>query len=186
MGEKQEKSDEKITSLIQAGNINLFEILVLRYEKKIMRYGRKFLSNYEDIEDTVQEIFLKTYKNIKSFDTKRKFSTWLYRIAHNEFVNVLKKRKKSPLSFFNFDTFLPQQAIVNDIHQDLFNKEIRQKLDSILNKLDPRYREPIILYYFEEMNYKEISEIMRMPISTVGVRIKRAKEKIKSIYQKLK
>jgi len=182
MEQKQEKSDEEISSLVQAGNVNLFGVLVLRYEKKIMRYGRKFLSNYEDIEDAVQEIFLKTYKNIKSFDVKRKFSTWLYRIAHNEFVNVLKKRKRSPLSFFNFDTFLPQQAMVNDIHQDLLNKETRQKLEGVLNKLDPKYREPIILYYFEEMNYKEISEIMRIPISTVGVRIKRAKEKIKSIY----
>ena len=89
-----DKKDEKIAQLVQAGDVELFGVLVDRYEKKIKNYGRKFLKNKVDIEDTTQDVFLKAYKNIQGFDTGRKFSPWLYRIAHNELVNRLKKNKK--------------------------------------------------------------------------------------------
>ena len=180
------QKDEDIALLVQRGDIHIFGILIERYEQKIMRYAKKFLSDDEDIKDIVQDVFLKTYKNIKSFDIKRKFSTWLYRIAHNEFVNALKKKKKSLLTFFDLDTFLPHQFVKNSIEQDLDKKDIRQLINNCLNDLELKYKEPLILYYFEEMNYREISEVMRIPVSTVGVRIKRAKEKMKIIYQKSK
>ncbi|MEM3063381.1 MAG: RNA polymerase sigma factor, partial [Nitrososphaerota archaeon] len=81
--------------------------MVERYEERIKRYSQKFISQKEDIEDVVQNIFLKSFENIKSFDPKKKFSTWLYAIAHNELVNFLKKKNKLPTSLIDFDTFLP-------------------------------------------------------------------------------
>ena len=89
---ESEQEDEIIAALVQSGQSVLFGVLVKRYEEKMRRYARKFLSNDDDKKDIVQEIFIKAYINIKSFDTKRKFSSWLYRIAHNELVNNLKKK----------------------------------------------------------------------------------------------
>ena len=86
---KSELTDEEIAEMIQKGNSKFFESLIKRYEAKMTRYARKFLSNYHDIEDLVQNIFIKVYVNIKSFNTSRKFSPWIYRIAHNEFINAI-------------------------------------------------------------------------------------------------
>ena len=71
-----DKKDEEITQLVQSGDVEFFGVLVDRYEKKIKNYGRKFLKNKADIEDTTQDVFLKAYKNIQGFDAKRKFSSW--------------------------------------------------------------------------------------------------------------
>jgi RNA polymerase sigma-70 factor (ECF subfamily) len=180
MGQKiLEQTDEEIARLVQSGDIDLFGKLIERYEEKIKRYGRKFLKGIEDIEDVVQDVFIKAYENIQSFDIKKKFSSWLYRIAHNEFVNALKKHKKKPLSFFELDIILPHSS-AEEVNQKIDNQEILKNIDRYLDKLSPKYREPFILYYLEELSYKEISDILHVPISTVGVRLKRAKEKLKN------
>jgi RNA polymerase sigma-70 factor, ECF subfamily len=178
------KRDEEVVELIQSGKVGLFGILIDRYEGKIGRYARKFIFDKEDINDVLQDIFIKVYTNIQSFDTKRKFSSWLYRIAHNELVNVLKKRKKQTLPIFNLDTFFSHDFFEkNNINQEIDRQNIEKILDVCLDKLDFKYREPIVLYYSEELTYEEIADVMQIPISTVGVRIKRAKKIIKSILK---
>lgn len=178
-------TDEEIAKRVQGEDTNSFGILVERYEKRITRYGRKFLSGNEDIQDIVQDIFLKAYTNIQSFDTERKFSSWLYRIAHNEFVNALKKRKKYAVFFFDLDTVFPQLFSKETTDGKVHTREIQDMLSRCLDKLGPKYREPLILYYFEDMNYREISEVLHMPSSTVGVRLKRGKQMLRHIYDKL-
>ncbi len=183
-----EKKDEEIVRLIQSGRTGLFDILMERYEKKIVRYARKFLADNEEIMDVIQDIFLKVYENIQSFDTKKKFSTWLYRIAHNELVNVLKKKKKNlvSLSLFDPDIFFPHNLRDCSLDKSINHQDMRRMIDTCLNCLEPKYREPIVLYYFEDLSYQEIADIIQIPIATVGIRIKRAKEKMKPIYQELK
>jgi len=180
-----QKKDEEITRLIQSGKIEFFDILIERYEEKIKRYSRKFLSDHEDINDVLQDIFIKAYKNIQSFDTKRKFSSWLYRIAHNELVNALKKNKKKSLSLFDLDVLFPHFFQDNNLNQEINQKDTKETIEKCLDKLEFKYREPIILYYFEGLSYQEIADILQIPVSTVGIRIKRAKEKIKSICKRL-
>jgi RNA polymerase sigma-70 factor, ECF subfamily len=177
--------DEEIVQLIQSGKVGLFGILINRYESKIGRYARKFIFDKEDISDVLQDIFIKTYTNIQSFDTKRKFSSWLYRIAHNELVNAIKKRKKQTLPFFDLDTFFPYDFFDRDnVNQRIDNQETEKAINQCLGKLEPKYREPIVLYYLEELTYEEIADIMQIPTSTVGVRIKRAKKIMKSFFKK--
>jgi len=178
----ERKPDEEIASLVQAGNVNLFGVLIHRYEEKMIRYSHKFFSDQEDIKDVVQEIFLKAYENIKSFDTKRKFSSWLYRIAHNELVNALRKKRKI-LPLLDLDIFLPHYFHDDTLRRSIDKQDTKEIIDKCLDKLDLKYKEPLILYYFEELTYQEIADILQVPISTVGVRMKRAKEKIKSIYK---
>jgi len=178
-------TDEEIAKRVQRGDTNSFGILVESYEKRITRYGRKFLSGNEDIQDIVQDIFIKAYTNIQSFDTERKFSPWLYRIAHNEFVNALKKRKKYSLSLFDPDMVFPQLFSKETADAKVHIREIQEMLNFSLDKLGLKYREPLILYYFEDLDYKEISEVLHIPSSTVGIRLKRGKQALKSIYDKL-
>lgn len=179
------KKDEEIAHSVQNDNIELFGVLIERYEVKIKRYARKFLSDKEDINDVVQEIFIKVYKNIESFDIKRKFSSWLYRIAHNELINALKKKKRKVLPLLDLDVFLPYYYKNEDLNEKIDKKRMQEIIDKCLDDLDFKYQEPIVLHYFEELSYKEISDVMEIPVSTVGIRIKRAKEKIKLICKKL-
>ncbi len=172
-------NDEDVARRIQQGDVNAFSLLVRRYEAKITRYGRKFLSRPDDIKDIVQEIFTKTFVNIRSFDAKRKFSPWIYRIAHNEFVNALKKKKTEKLAFVDFDAFFPHPAAKEAADGDVERADLRRMLDKCIEKLPAKYREPLILYYFEEMNYREIADVMHLPVSTVGVRLQRGKVLLK-------
>jgi RNA polymerase sigma-70 factor (ECF subfamily) len=176
------QKDEEIARSIQAGEIELFGILIERYEGKIKRYSRKFLSDREDINDVVQNIFIKAYTNIQSFDPKRKFSPWLYRIAHNELVNALKKKK--PLSLFGLDTFFPHRFSDSALKEEIDRKDVKTMIDACLNKLEPKYKEPLILFYLEELRYEEIADVMQIPVSTVGVRLKRGKELMEKVFKK--
>jgi len=184
MGElAQERTDEEIALQVQAGDMENFGILVKRYEVKIKRYARKFLFGYEDAEDMVQEVFLKAYINIQSFNASQKFSSWLYRIAHNEFINAIKKKGRERLSLFDLDTLFPHPVAKESLIDDINSRELREILDRILGKIDLKYREVLVLYCFEELNYREIAEVLHIPIATVGVRIKRGRELIKSLYE---
>lgn len=182
----KEKTDEEIVFFVQKGDIESFGILVERYEEKMKRYFQKFLSQREDIEDLIQTVFLKSFENIQSFNTKKKFSSWLYTIAHNELVNFLKRKKKMPLSLIELDTFLPASLKDDSLRKD-FDFDFREKkeiLEKAITELEIKYKEPLFLFYFENLSYGEISEILKIPVSTVGVRIKRAKEKIKNLLKK--
>jgi len=150
-------------------------------KKKFLVIAKKFLAHPDDIQDIVQDVFVKAYVNIKSFDATRKFSPWIYRIAHNEFINALKKKKSEKLSFIDFDTLLPHPIATETADADVGRQDLRHLLDECLEKMPMKYREPLILYYFEDMSYREISEVMHLPISTVGIRLQRGKLILKKI-----
>ncbi len=180
-----ERTDEEIATLVQDGNIDSFRMLVERYEPKLTRYAKRFFFHGDDGKDIVQEVFIKAYVNIKSFDTARRFSPWIYRIAHNEFVNNIKKRQKERdnISIFDFDTLFPH-LIAKETADDGFHKaEVKRMLENSLDTLDEKYKEPLVLYYFEEMDYREIADILHIPISTVGVRLQRGRMMLKKIVK---
>ena len=173
------KTDEDVAVLVQKGDKEAFGIIMDRYERKLFSYGRKFLTGQENIEDVVQEVFIKTYQNIQSYDTSQKFSPWIYRIAHNTFVNALRKNSKSPLRFFDFDTFLAHPIYEDTVPAEKEQKRLAEVIDKGLDELTPEYREIIILYFIENLSYKEIADILHIPIGTVSVRLLRAKKALK-------
>lgn len=171
-------TDEELAKRVQAGDTEVFGELVKRYEDKLKRYGYRFLSSREHIEDIIQNVFLSAYVNFRSFDPDRRFSPWIYRIAHNAFVNALKRRDREPLPFFDPDVLFPHPVAAQRPDRDLEIKQTRELLDKLLAELDTKYREPLVLFYFQELDYSEISEIMHLPVSTVGVRISRGRTKL--------
>ena len=177
----QELSDELLAESVSKGNTEMFGIIVERYEEKLSRYGRKFLSDKEDIKDLMQDIFLRTYENIKSFDPSLKFSSWIYRIAHNTFVNYLKKKSNNPLVFVDFDTFLAHPIYEDPSEREREWKELEKMFGECLGKLSLKYREVLVLYYSEELSYKEIADILKIPQGTVGIRVKRGREALQKV-----
>ena len=178
-------TDEELASAVQAGNPDMFGLLMERYQEKLLRYGRKFLSTPEDIEDIVQDVFVSAYQNIQSFDATQRFSPWVYRIEHNAFVNGLRKKSRNPLVYVDFDTFLAHQVYDDPAMREREQKEIENMLEKSLEGLDYKYREVLILYYLEDMSYKDIAEILQVPQGTVGVRLKRAKASLRKEFEKI-
>lgn len=180
-----ELTDEDIAKNVQDGQAQAFSHLVGRYEKKLLRYASRFLFGYNDAEDLVQEVFIKAYINIQSFDSSRSFNSWIYRIAHNLFINTIKKQGKEPLPFFDPDTLFPHPIEPKKADDEIKDLELKEMMDKCLTKLSPKYREVLVLYYFEDMDYQKISDILQIPISTVGVRLNRAKANLKDTYLKI-
>lgn len=182
-------SDEELAESVQGEDVGTvhraFAVLVGRYEKKIGRYANKFLYSYEDRQDALQDVFLRAYQNIQSFRPSERFSPWIYRIAHNTFINVIRKQKREKVTFFDSDQIFAwniSDESASDLREQAHEREV---LDQSLAEIPPKYREPLVLFYFEEKDYKEISEILQMPTATVGVRLRRGRKIMKRVYQQL-
>lgn len=175
------ETDEYVAGLVQTGDTDAFSILIERYEQKMTRYARKFLYNYNDREDAVQDVFIKAYQNIKSFRTSERFSPWIYRIAHNTFLNVVRTQSREKVSFFDTDQLFGMH--LTDTSEETLREQRydREILEHHLGQLDVKYREVLVLFYFEEKDYDEIADILHIPKSTVGVRLARARARLKSI-----
>lgn len=173
------QTDEQIAEKICKGDVDLYSVLIDRYQKKLLRYVNLMIRDIDYSTDLVQETFIKSYINLKGFDVKRKFSSWIYQIAHNETLNFIKKHKRQTL-------FSDELEVISeeDIEYDFDKKENSLKLKKCIRVLDIKYSEPLILFYFEKKSYKEISAILRMPEGTVAIRINRAKKLMKKICQK--
>ncbi|HUO55832.1 MAG TPA: RNA polymerase sigma factor [Candidatus Paceibacterota bacterium] len=179
-----EESDEAIALRVQGGEVEAFGEFVERYQEKLMRYARKFLLDPDDAKDIVQDIFVKAFQNIQSFDASRRFSPWIYRIAHNEFVNALKRRQAHRTVFtIDFDTLFPHLVADDTADSAALERDTRATLERYLDKIDVKYREPLVLYYLEGMDYKQISEILQIPVSTVGVRLARGRAALQKAAQ---
>ena len=105
-----------------------------RYEAKLARYAKKFLTHPDDCQDVVQEVFIKAYTNIKSFDHSRRFSPWIYRIAHNEFINTIRKKQREPVSFFDTDIVFPHPAAKETAEGDAQQTQLKANLQTLVSK----------------------------------------------------
>lgn len=179
------KSDEQLVRLTQQGVVPAFGFLIEKYQDKIIKYIRRMVQGPDAPNDIAQNVFLKAFENIQGFNLKLKFSPWIYRIAHNETVNYLKKKKSLPL--FDFDVFLPHYSVgKEDIENEAEKKRQILKVGSSLNELNFKQKEVLLLYYFQDLSYQEIAEVLKIPIATVGVRIKRARDAVKEIVKNKK
>lgn len=162
-----------------------FALIVERFEDKLMRYIRRLgVNTFEDRQDILQEIFLKVYKNLNGYDSGLSFSSWIYRIAHNETISWYRKQNVRPEGHLISDneelfSYIPDTSASAE---QLLDASIDAKrLKRALAVLDSKYRDPIILRFFEHKEYDEISDILKIPIGTVGTLISRGKMKLQII-----
>ncbi|MCK4822736.1 sigma-70 family RNA polymerase sigma factor [bacterium] len=172
-------TDEEVVEYTRSKNKEAYAEIVNRYQDKLVRYAKYLLNDDEKAADAVQESFIKAYVNLNSFNSKKKFSSWIYRIVHNQAINLINKHKKEVPLFDNVDF----DSGIN-IEEEYTKKEIAEMIRECLNEMPIIYKEPLSLYFLEDKSYNEISDILRIPIGTVGTRINRAKILIKKICLK--
>ncbi len=175
-------SDNQLVQKTLYEDKEFFGFIVGRYEEKMRRYIRRMTRvSQNDIDDMLQDIFIKVYQNLHDYDQKLSFSSWIYRIAHNLIIDRHRKQKAKKRDFFidiGDDVFA---FIKNDYHieretENTFHKEHIQKA---LARIPEKYREVIILYYFEQRSYREISDILKKPENTIATLLSRAKKQLR-------
>ncbi len=183
--EKNKFSDQSLISLIKNGDKEAFNILVKRYEKKVLNILYLQLGNIPDLEDLAQEVFIKVFKNLNRFRGEAKFSTWIYRITINVAYDYKRKFKEGysldePIGEDTEDTF---EKVISSEEEDPLSivekEDIKKKLHKLIKELPKEYQEVLILREYEGLSYEEISEILRCPIGTVESRLYRARKELK-------
>jgi len=162
-----------------------FGEVVDRYEAKLTRYvARLGIRNPDDQLDVLQDIFLKVYKNLNAFDTSMQFSSWIYRISHNEAISSYRKKNVRPEGHLVADSeellgFLSAKEDGADVD---FDKTINaEQVNSALLKIEDKYRQVLILRFFEHKEYEEISDILKIPIGSVGTLLHRGKKQLADV-----
>ncbi|MFZ5391793.1 MAG: RNA polymerase sigma factor [Patescibacteria group bacterium] len=178
-----EKSDQELVSLTLVDQNN-FGYLIERYEQKLLRYIRRLSNiNMETAEDILQETFIKVYKNLNGYDQSMKFSSWIYRIAHNEVINYFRKNKNmgTMISLDEENGLINILTSAEKTEKNAIDGELNKKMTKVLNMLDDKYKDILILKYLEEKDYQEISDILQIPTNTVGTLIHRGKAELKKL-----
>jgi RNA polymerase sigma-70 factor (ECF subfamily) len=165
-------------------NTAFFEQLVLRYERKLTSYIRRLgVRTHEDQQDVLQDIFIKVYKNLQGFDTELSFSSWIYRIAHNEAISWYRKKHVRPEGHLvdNSDDVFELHGSEAASVERLFDEDVNAtEVKRALFLVNQKYRDALILRFFEHKEYDEISDILKIPTGTVGTLIHRGKQELKA------
>jgi RNA polymerase sigma-70 factor (ECF subfamily) len=183
-------TEAEIIEKLQAGNEQAFKTLVEQYQKPVVNTCFGILHDKDDAEDVAQEVFIEVFRSVKNFRADSKISTWLYRIAVNRSLNFLRDNKKRKW-FQSFEDAVKSQntrleKLTAENHEDAgFNLENNQRanmLHEAMNALPKNQKIAFTLNKYEDLSYKEISQVMDLSISSVESLIHRAK---KSLQKKL-
>jgi RNA polymerase sigma-70 factor (ECF subfamily) len=174
--------DEEIAQQVKADK-ECFAMLVGRYDRKIKSYIRKITGVTEETaEDIAQEVFLKVFLNIHKFDTSMKFSSWLYRIAHNEAVNRYlyeKRRVTEGLVWEDSGEIKNEAHYLPDVEREIEQQVYEQKIALALGNISEKYGKVIELNCLKGKSYKEVSAELEMPVNTIGTLLIRGKKMLK-------
>lgn len=186
MEDCSQMSDEQVVKCVLDDSDYFFE-LINRYEVKLFRYVRRITAlTDQEIEDVLQEIFLKVYKNLRGFNGSLKFSSWIYRVTRNYVISNYRKNNSGPqiINFEGGEFILEHLSDEFDVKVEMDREFLKKKVHNILENMDEKYREVLILKYFEDKDYKEISDIIKKPMGTVATLINRAKKNFKEMMLK--
>ncbi len=162
-----------------AGREDGFEELVRRYQRPISAYVYRMVGNYEVALDLTQEVFIKVYKSLARYRSEFKFSTWIYKIAHNAAVDHLRRhavREQALVSGDSDQREIPIDSGWLTPEQESEKKERRAEIESVVQRLPAPYKELILLRHSHDLSYDEIVEVTGLPLGTVKNRLFRARE----------
>ena len=166
------------------GDRDAFSKLVEAYQRPVFNLTYRMLGNVQEAEDAAQETFLRAYSRLDQYNSAHKFSTWILSIANNHSIDRLRKRRAT---FVSIDDNPVLQNLEDDEprpESTAMRHEHARELQELLMNLDPDYRTPLILRYWEELSYDEIAQTMNISISAVKSRLFRARQKMADIYEK--
>ena len=173
--------DTTLVEEVLAGNQASFQLLVERYQSRLFALARHYTKSSVEIEDIVQDTFLKAYTRLDSFQHQSSFYTWLYRIATNTVLDFLKRRGRSPVQAVE-DPEAATETAVNVVRPDarMETEEVSEITHSVLQELPEIFRTVLILREFEEQSYQDIADILQISIGTVESRLFRARARFKN------
>lgn len=156
----------------------VFGLLMGRYAAALLRYVRRLgVSTVEEAEDIVQDTFIRAYSNLNEYDESLKFSSWLYRIAHNRTIDLFRRENARPRTQ-TLDEGEWQRLVVptSDIERELLNRECLNRVGACIGTLPIQYRDALVLRFLEEKSYEEIMDILKKPKGSVATLISRGRK----------
>tara|TARA_R100001143_G_C3361331_1_gene136742 strand:+ start:37101 stop:37730 length:630 start_codon:yes stop_codon:yes gene_type:complete len=173
--------DDKLVKSAINGDQDAFKALMNKYQKPLYYHIIKMVKNNEQVEDIIQESFVKAFSNLDSYNTNYAFSTWLYRITTNHTIDYLRKKKLQTTSIDEpiraKDGEMQMQIVGNaETDRKIIRKERKKIVSDAIQNLPEKYREVIEMRHLEELSYQEISEQLDLPLGTVKAHIFRARE----------
>lgn len=179
-----EKQQEiTLVEYIKSGDSAAFATIVEEYKKLVAHIVFRMVSNSQAREDLCQDVFVKVYQNLKTFQFQSKLSTWIATITYNRCLNYLQK-KKVPL----LDDKLPANKSMDDFSMDsklqdieLIENDMSKRIHNAIDRLPLKYRTVLTLYHLDQMNYNEIGEIMNLPQGTVKSYLFRGRKHLKQV-----
>ena len=179
-------ADRDLVATAVSGLEGSFEELVRRYQRPISAYVYRMVGNYESALDLTQEIFIKVYNSLERYRAEFKFSTWIYKIAHNAAVDHLRRtatREQSLVVGPEGDQFdLPIESTRLSPEQETERRERRVEIETVVRALPSNYRELIILRHSQDLSYEEIVDVTGLPLGTVKNRLFRAREMMRQQF----
>ncbi len=174
-----EKTDHDLILAALGGDHEAFAILVERYVSPIYKFSYRYVRNGPDAEDIAQETFVRVWKNLKKFDQSKTFKTWIFAIAKNASLDLLKKKR--PMSFSQIgeeddivEAVLASYVMIPDASDITFDQGLlRNDFNVALAKLPPHYRDVMVLRYTDNLKFREIAERLGEPLDTVKSRHRR-------------
>lgn len=160
-----------------------FSKLVEAYQRPVFNLTYRMLNDADEAADAAQETFLRAYARLKQYDPNHKFSTWIFSIANHHCIDRLRKRRVKSVS-------IDDNPVMQNLESELprpegatLRREQALEIQALISTLEPEYRTPLILRYWEEMSYEEIAESMELTVSAVKSRLFRARQKMADLYQ---
>ena len=188
---KKPDTDQALVKRVQKGDQRAFDLLVLKYQHKVIGVVSRYVRNRADMEDIAQEAFIKAYRALPNFRGDSAFYTWLYRIAINTAKNHLVSQSRRPPAT-DVDAqdaeYLYGDSDLQDIQNPenlLFSEELKQVVDRAIKELPDDLRTAVTLREYDGLSYEEIAEVMECPVGTVRSRIFRGREAIENEIQPL-
>src|SRR5215213_8520351 len=179
-------SDAELISISISGREESFEELVRRYQRPIVGYVFRMLGDYDSALDVTQEVFIKIYNSLHRYSSDYKFSTWLYRIAHNATIDHIRRNSANTQSIetetpdgayqLQIESRDPSPEVVRE------RKEWKVEIEAVVKRLPTAYRELILLRHSQDLSYDEIAEVTGLPLGTVKNRLFRAREMMREIF----
>lgn len=182
----QSLTDEEIVDKIQNGSVELFEVIVKRYQKKLVNYIYRMIHDFDSAMELCQEVFIKVYNSLDKYNPSYKFTTWIHRISSNATIDWMRKKKIDAYSLDAGDDddspSMSQQIPSNELSplENLEMGQLLSRIESAINELPYIYKQLIVLRHINELSYEEIAQTVDLPLGTVKNRIFRGREMLKA------
>jgi RNA polymerase sigma-70 factor (ECF subfamily) len=169
----REVEDRDLVQRARRGDVEGYNLLVSRWEKRLYNYLLRLVGDREDAMDLTQEVFLKAYQNLGKLEDAGRFGPWLFRIAHNEAFSLLRRRRPESDS----EGEIPQEAL----SYRMYPVEMSVAVERALNSLSPEQREAVILKIYQGWKFEEMAEALDCPVSTIKSRLYTALDRLKEM-----